>query len=108
MESRKTSEKTSKKNPEYEFQVRIWKGIMDRGLFKKGLRVIYLSLQSINDVQRSDGLSLGMFSISDCITNNSLKEDFEDSSGFFVDEAGDTFNATTTSETTDRGFGDAL
>ena len=72
------------------------------------MRGIYLSLQSINDVQRSNGLSLGMFSISDCITNNSLKEDFEDASGFFVDEAGDTFNATTTSETTDCGFGDAL
>jgi hypothetical protein len=69
---------------------------------------IYLSLQGINDVQRSDGLSLGMFSISDCITNDSLKEDFEDSSSFLVDETGDSFYATTASETTDCGFGDAL
>ena len=68
----------------------------------------YLSLQSIDDIERCDSLSLGVFGVGDSITNDTFKEDFEDTSSFFVDETGDTLDSATTSETTDRGFGDSL
>jgi hypothetical protein len=35
-----------------------------------------------------------------------LKENLKDATGLFIDETGDTFNTTTTGETTDSGFSD--
>ena len=49
-----------------------------------------------------------MFSISDSIADDSLEEDFENTSSFLVDETGDTLDTATTSETTDGGFSDSL
>jgi hypothetical protein len=49
-----------------------------------------------------------MFGVGDSITNDTFKEDFEDTSSFFVDETGDTLDSATTSETTDGGFSDSL
>ena len=68
----------------------------------------YLSLQSIDDIKRCNSLSLGMFGVGDSITNDTFKEDFEDTSSFFVDETGDTLDSATTSETTDGRFCDSL
>ena len=67
-----------------------------------------LTLQSIDDVHGSDGLSLGVLSVGDGISDDVLKEDLEDSTGLFVDEARDTLDTTTTSQTADGGLGDAL
>ena len=39
---------------------------------------------------------------------NVLQEDLENTSGLFVDETGDTLDATSTSETADGRLGDAL
>lgn len=47
-----------------------------------------------------------MFSVGDRITDNVLQEDLEHTTGFFVDETGDTLHTTTTGETTDSGFCD--
>jgi hypothetical protein len=60
-----------------------------------------------------------MFGVSDCITNNTFKEDFENTTSllltslisckyFFVDKTGDTFDSTTTSETANGRFGNSL
>ena len=49
---------------------------------------------------------LGVFSVSDRVTDNVLKEDLEDTTGLLVDETGDTLHTTTTSETADSGLGD--
>ena len=61
-----------------------------------------------------------MFGVSDSITNDTFKEDFENTARllldiplgrgwyFFVDETGDTFDSTTTSETTNGRFSDSL
>ena len=38
-----------------------------------------LSLQSVDDIEGSDRLSLGMFSVGYSIANDTLKEDFENS-----------------------------
>jgi hypothetical protein len=67
-----------------------------------------LTFESIDDIEGSDGLSLGVFCVGDGIADDTLKEYFEDTSGFLVDEARDTLDTTTTRETTDCGFGNSL
>ena len=67
-----------------------------------------LSLQSVDDVHGSDGLSLGVLGVGHSISDHVLQEDLEDSSGLFVDETADTFHTTSTSQSTDSGFGDTL
>jgi hypothetical protein len=67
-----------------------------------------LSLERVDDVKGRDGLSLGVFSVGDSITNDTLKEGLEDSAGLFVDHGRDTLDTTTTSETADSGLCDSL
>jgi len=67
-----------------------------------------LTLQGIDDIHGGDGLTTGVFSVGDRITDDILEEDLEDSTGLFVDETGDTLDTATTSETADGGLGDAL
>ena len=67
-----------------------------------------LALESIDNIESSDGLAAGVLSVGHGIANNVLKEHLEDTAGLFVDEAGDTLDTTTTSETADSGLGDAL
>jgi hypothetical protein len=49
-----------------------------------------LSLECVNDVERRNGLSLGVFSVGDRVLDDTLEEDLEDTSGLFVDQTGDT------------------
>ena len=44
-----------------------------------------LSLQSVDDIERGDGLPLGMLGVCDGISDNALEEGLEDQSGLFVD-----------------------
>ena len=67
-----------------------------------------LSLQSIDDVHGGDGLPLGMLGVGDCITDDVLKEDLEDTTGLFVDEARDTFDTTSACQSANGGLGDTL
>jgi len=67
-----------------------------------------LSLESIDDVQRCDSLSLGVFSVCDGITDDTLKEGLQDTTGLLIDHGGDTLDTTTTSETSDGRLGDTL
>jgi len=67
-----------------------------------------LAFQGVDDVHGCDGLPLGVLSVGDCITDDILKEDFQDTSGFFIDESGDTLDTTSASQTTDSWFGDTL
>ena len=46
-----------------------------------------LSLQGIDHIHGSDSLPLGMFSVSDSVTNHILKEHLQNSSSFFVDKS---------------------
>ena len=68
----------------------------------------YLSLQSIDNIKRSNSLSLCMFRIGNRIANDSFKEDFENATGLFVDKTWNTFDATTTRETANSGFCNSL
>ena len=67
-----------------------------------------LAFQSVDDVQCGDGLSLGMLGVGDGVTNNVLQENLEHSTGFFVDQARDTLDATSASESSDCWLGDTL
>jgi hypothetical protein len=67
-----------------------------------------LTLESIDDIERRDGLSLGVLGVGDCIADDSFEEDLEDASGLFVDEARDTLDTTTTCKTADSGLSDSL
>ena len=67
-----------------------------------------LTFQSIDDVHGCDGLPLGVLGVCDGITDDIFKENLEDTTGLFIDEARDTFHTTSTSETTDSGLGDSL
>jgi hypothetical protein len=44
-----------------------------------------LSLESIDNIKRGDGLSLGVLSVCDCVTDNTLKEGLQDTSGLLID-----------------------
>ena len=67
-----------------------------------------MSLEGVDDVEGGNGLSLGVLGVGDGITDDGLKEDLEDTTGFFVDESGDAFDTTTSRKTADGGFGNAL
>ena len=67
-----------------------------------------LSLESVDDVESGDSLTLSVFSVGDRVSDDVLEEHLEDTTGFFVDETGDTLDTTTTSETTNSWLGDTL
>ncbi len=80
------------------------------------------TLECVHDIESSDSFArwysvfnqcyanssspLSMLGVCNGITDNVLEEDFEDTTGFFVDETGDTLNTTTTSKTTNGRFCD--
>ena len=44
-----------------------------------------LSLESIDNVEGGDGLALGVLSVGDSVTDDTLKEGLENTTGFLVD-----------------------
>ena len=48
-----------------------------------------LSLERVHDVQTSNGLSLCMLGVGDGVTDNRLKECFQDAASLFVDHCGE-------------------
>ena len=66
-----------------------------------------LSLESVDDVESGDGLSLGVLSVGNRVADNVLEEASEDVSGLFVDERRDSLDTTAASESADSGLGDA-
>lgn len=77
-------------------------------LTSKSVESTSLTLQSIDYVHGSDCLPLGMLCVGDCITDDVLEEHFEHTTGLLVDEARDTLDTTTTSQTSDGRLGDTL
>ena len=67
-----------------------------------------LAFQSVDDVHGGDGLSLGVLGVGDCITDDVLKEDLENTAGLLVDEARDALHTASSRQTSDSGLGDAL
>jgi hypothetical protein len=67
-----------------------------------------LSLEGVDNVEGSDGLALGVLSVGDGVTDNTLEEGLENSTGLLVDHGRNTLDTTTTSETSDSGLGNTL
>jgi len=66
------------------------------------------ALESVDDIESSDGLALGVLAVGDGVTDDVLEEDLENTTGLLVDETRDTLHTTTTSETADHGLGNTL
>ena len=67
-----------------------------------------LTLQSVDHVHGGHGLPLGVLGVGDGITDYVLEEHLQDTTGLLVDQAGDTLDTTTASQTADCGLGDTL
>ena len=67
-----------------------------------------LPLESIDNIHGGDGLPLGVFGVGDSIPDDVLEEHLEDSTGLLIDEAGDTLDSSTASQTPDGRLGDSL
>ena len=57
-------------------------------LAAKAVQSSSLPLEGIDHVHSSDGLPLGMFSVSDSVADHVLEEHLQNTSGFFVDQSG--------------------
>ena len=66
-----------------------------------------LSLESVDDVDGGDGLSLGVLGVGDGVTDDVLEEGSEDEAGLVVDERGDSLDTTASGESADSRLGDA-
>ncbi len=83
-------------------------GVCGARLSTEAVQGLALALEGIDDVKSSDGLALRVLSVGDGITNDVLEEDLENTARLLVDEAGDTLDTATASETANGGLGDAL
>ena len=77
------------------------------GLSSESVESTALPLECVDNVHGGDSLPLGMFSVGNGVTDNVLKEYLQDSTGFLVNQAGDTFNTSTTGQATNGWLGDA-
>jgi len=66
------------------------------------------ALESVHNVEGSDGFTLSVLCVGDGVADDVLEEDLEDTAGLLVDEARDTLDTTTTGEAADSGLGDTL
>ena len=67
-----------------------------------------LSLESVDNVEGGDGLTASVFGVGDSVTDDGFQEGLEDSTGFLVDQSGDSLDSSSASETTDGWLGDSL
>jgi len=67
-----------------------------------------LTLEGVDDVERSDGLALGVLSVGDSVADDTLEEGLENTAGLLVDHGRDTLDTATTRQTADGGLGDTL
>ena len=81
---------------------------LDNFLSTESVKGTSLSLQSVDHIHGGDGLSLGVLGVGDGISDHILQKHLQDSSGLFVDQAGDTFHTTSSRQTTDGWLRDAL
>ena len=66
-----------------------------------------LSLKSVDDIEGGDGLSLGVLSVGDWVSDDVLKEASQDESGLIIDEGADSLDSSSSGESSDGWFGDS-
>ena len=77
------------------------------GLSSETVESTALPLECVDDVHGGNRLPLGMFGVGNGVTDYVLKEHFQDSTGFLVNQSGDTFHTSTTGQATNGWLGDA-
>ena len=63
-----------------------------------------LALQGIDYIHSRDSFPLGVLSVGDSITDDIFQENLEDTTGLFVDQARDTLDTTSASQTAEGRF----
>lgn len=81
---------------------------ISNALSSKPVNGAALTLESVHDIERSDGLTTSVLTVSDRISNNVLKESLQDSTDLIVDVVSDTLDTTTTSKTANSRLGNTL
>ena len=66
-----------------------------------------LSLESVDDVLGSDGLTLSVISVDEGVADDDVEESLQNLTSLRIDGGRNTFDTTTTSETTDSWFCDS-
>ena len=66
-----------------------------------------MSLEGVDDIESSDSLPAGVFSVGDGVPDHVLEEASEDGAGLLVDVARDSLDTTTSGESADSGLGDS-
>ena len=82
--------------------------VLRKDLCAEAVEGLALSLECIDDIESSDSLATSVLSVCDCIADDVLKEDLEDSAGLLIDEAADTLNTSSASQSANGRLGDAL
>ena len=77
-------------------------------LTSKSVQRLTLSFEGIHHVHGSNGLTTGVLGVGYRVTNDVLEEYLKNTTSLLVDESGDTFDTTTTCETTNSGFRNTL
>ena len=67
-----------------------------------------LALECVYNIKGGDGLSAGVLSVGDGVSDDVLKEDLKNTAGLLVDKTRDALDTTSACETADSGLGDAL
>ena len=65
-----------------------------------------MSLESVDDIEGGDGLSLGVFGVGNGVLDDVLEELSEDNSGLVIDEGADSLDTTSSGESSDSWLGD--
>ena len=82
-----------------------WKA---KALTTKSVQSTALALQGVDNIHGGDGLSLGVLSVGDCISNDVLQEHLQHSTGLLVDQTADSLHSATASKAPNGWLGDSL
>ena len=67
-----------------------------------------LALECVYNIKGGDGLSAGVLSVGDGVSDDVLKEDLKDTAGLLVDKTRDALDTTTAGQAADGALGDAV
>ena len=81
---------------------------MKSDFFTKSFFTKSLTFQSIDDVQSGDSLTLSVFGVGDCISDDIFKEDLENAAGHFDGKTRNMLDSTSTGQSANVGFSNTL
>ena len=98
------------KSPVCCFVLFLYSTFVNKGwcLSTESVKGLSLSLEGVDNVHGSDGLTAGVLSVGYTVTDDVLKKYLKDSTSLLVDESWNTLDTTTTGETADSGLSDSL